>query len=62
MRRRSGAVEGPRPASPPAALVVRSLKKAIGKPGMTAAAAGFGVGVVVGLVLVLALLATLRED
>lgn len=59
---RSGtAVEGPRPALPPAVLVVRHLRKAIGAPGSTALAAGVAVGLVLGLMLAAALLAMSRE-
>lgn len=62
-RGRSGAVEGPRPApTPPAALVVRHLRKAIGAPGSTALAAGVAVGLVLGLILAAALLAMNNRD
>lgn len=63
-RRRSGAVEGPRPTpAAPAALVVRHLRKAIGAPGSTALAAGVAVGLILGLILAAALLSmSHRED
>lgn len=48
--------------APPAALVVRHLRKAIGAPGATAAAAGFALGVVVALVLAAALMMAARSD
>lgn len=53
----------PRPAAaPPAVLVVRHIRKAIGAPGVTAGAVGVAVGIVLGLVLAAALLTLTRDD
>jgi len=45
----------------PAILVARSVRKALGAPGVTGAAVGLALGVIIGLALAAALLATRDE-